>query len=102
MYGADTKLPKKISEVAERLLPPQNSMTESVCIIFLECILRITLFGHFFTIFAKKRDAGGTSFSFRFLIMTLFLLALFQGFALDQCVVFSRAVIRFGMFAVVK
>ena len=78
-YGADTKLPKKISEAAEQLLPPQNSMTESVCIIFLECILRMTLFGHFL-LFSQKRDAGGTSFSFCFLIMTFFFACTLPGF----------------------
>lgn len=56
----------------------------------------------FFTIFAKKEMQVAPLSRFVSLSWHSFLLALFQGFALDQCVVFSRAVIRFGMFAVVK
>lgn len=38
IHGADTKFPKKISATNDQLLPPHSSMTESVCVIFLECI----------------------------------------------------------------
>ena len=72
VYGADTKLPKKISEIAEHPLPPQNPMIESVCIIFLKCIFADNTFWLFSMFFCKKRDAGGTSFSVCFLVMTFF------------------------------
>ena len=38
VHGADTKFPKKISATDDQLLPPYSSMTESVCVIFLECV----------------------------------------------------------------
>lgn len=72
IYGADTKLLKKISEIAEHPLLPQNPMIESVCIVFLKCIFADNTFWLFSMFFCKKRDAGGTSFLVCFLVMTFF------------------------------
>lgn len=53
-HGADTKSSKEASEAAEQLLPPQNSMTESVCVIFLERVFADNAFWLFSMVFAKK------------------------------------------------
>ena len=81
IHGADTKFPKKIPVTEGQLLPPQNPMTESVCIIFSECIFADNTFWSFLMFFRKKRDANGTSFSNCFSIMRFFFL-----FALNQCI----------------
>ena len=81
IHGADTKFPKKIPVTEGQLLPPQNPMTESVCIIFSECIFADNTFWSFLMFFRKKRDANGTSFSNCFSIMIFFFL-----FALNQCI----------------
>ena len=47
IHGADTKFPKKIPVTEGQLLPPQNPMTESVCIIFSECIFADNTFCRF-------------------------------------------------------
>lgn len=60
--------------------PPQNPMTESVCIIFWEYIFADSTFWSFL-LFLQKRDANGTSFSNCFPIMIFFFL-----FVLNQCI----------------
>lgn len=54
VYGADTKLLKKISEIAEHPLLPQNPMIESVCVIFSECMFADDTFWSFSMFFCKK------------------------------------------------
>ena len=55
IHGADTKFPKKIPVTEGQLLPPQNPMTESVCIIFSECIFADNTFWSFLMFFRKKK-----------------------------------------------
>ena len=56
VHGADTKFPKKISATDDQLLPPYSSMTESVCVIFLECIFADNTFWS-----KTKKDAAVSS-----------------------------------------
>ena len=72
--------PKKTSEVTEQPLPPQNSMTESVCIIFWEYIFADNTFWSFLMFFRKKRDANGIPFSICPLVMTFFFVCTLPGF----------------------
>ena len=98
VYGADTKLLKKISEIAEHPLLPQNPMIESVCIIFLKYIFADNTFWLFSMFFCKKRDAGCTSFLVCFLVMTFFFLsALFQDFTLYLLFLLFLLHIRYGV-----
>lgn len=80
IHGADTKFPKKIPATEGWLLPPQNSMAESVCIIFWECIFADNTFRSFLMFFSQKRDANGIPFSICPLVMIFFFVCTLPGF----------------------
>ena len=56
IHGVDTKFPKKIPATEGWLLPPQNSTTDSVCIIFLEHIFADNTFWSFSMFFRKRKE----------------------------------------------
>ena len=80
IHGADTKFPKKIPVTEGQLLPPQNPMTESVCIIFSECIFADNTFWSFFDVFPQKKRCQWHLFLELFSHHNILFL-----FALNQC-----------------